>query len=283
MSKEVATKQSTEITAYDAELEALIRADVGKGVSLEEKDNIVPGINVLQGGSPEVQEGPEQIAGAVAGDFYLANADVPIIKGKEGFLFQPCGKSEWWFEYIPRENGGGFQGKYPVEYHNGLIVPPKGAEKYPDKQQKFYFPSNGNNCTHYKFVTGILWKNGMGLEYVIPFFSTGHTVVKMWNTKWTRKRTRDDRILACYSHIYRLTTTRRSNKFGSWYSIETDEGTPIAIEDAEGHMVANPAVKKILGDPMKGYLRGRALEAAVNRGEKIEGVTQQAEDNEIPF
>jgi hypothetical protein len=271
-----------EVAAYDQELANLMHADAGMGVSTDAKDVLVPSINVLQPLSPEVLDGPDHVDGAHPGDFLLANTE--ILDGKKGFLFQPCGTTEWWFEFIPRESGGGFVNRYPVFYHNNRIVPPEGAEQVPNKL-RWFFPATGNNCTHYKFVAGVMWRDGIGLEYVIPFFSTGHTAVRQWATKWMRKRFPDDNsIMPAFSHVYRLTTNRRTNKQGTWFSIETDDGLPLMVINA-GQLGVNVAAKKVVGDVMKAYHMGRALATAFHTGEKVEELHRDHTegDEEMPF
>ena len=128
---------------------------------------------------------------AKPGDFLMVNGNPPVVAGAEGFHFQPCCTTEWWFEFIPREDGGGFVARYPVSYDDRQqIVPPPGAElKAPDENRfRFWFPESGHECTHYRFVPGIMWRDGIGEEYVIQFHGTGHTVARSWNTSWTRKR-----------------------------------------------------------------------------------------------
>ena len=284
--QEIAPAGSTALLEYDPDFEKMARSDAGKGVSTDAKDNIVPSISVLQPLSPEVMDGPDRVEGAQAGDFLLS--DGRLIKGREGFLFQPCGKKEWFFEFIPRENGGGFVNRYPVDYHGQEIILPDGAESYPGKAMKYFFPENGNSCTHYRFVAGILWDNGVGLEYVIPFFSTGHTAAKNWNMKWTRKRFEDNSIMAVFSHVYHLTTVRRTNKFGTWYSIETDIGAPLIIS-AQGKIVPNHEMDTVVGDVKRAYTLGKKLQEAFEKDEKREAPIKEdiaekvGTEEEMPF
>jgi hypothetical protein len=245
----------------DALLE-IMRQDAGLGVSTLARDNITPSIVILQPQSPQVLDGE-----ASPGDFFLMNGDPPFISGDEGFYFQPCGMTEAWFEFIPRDQGGGFVGRHPAEYdERDNIIPPLGAELKDPQNSRFHywFPDSGHECTHYRFVPGIKWDHGVGEEYVIQFHGTGHTVARKWNTSRTSKRFPDTGVLLpAASTIYHVHSVQKSNKKGTWYSLVHDAGA----------YIGNCA--EIVGqDVTAAYLRGRDLSKAFEKGEKIEGVYQ---------
>jgi len=234
--------------------------DAGLGVSLRANDNITPSISVLQPLSPQVLERDHD---ASPGDFWMSGANPPVIPGSEGIWFQPAAMTEAWFEFIPRDSGGGFVARYDVEYDNmGRIMPPEGAEQSEDNPNSYSFTESGNNCIHYRHIAGIVWQDGVGLEYVLPFHGTGHTVARSWNTKWTRKRFPDGTLMPAYSHLYNLTTDQRSNKKGTWYQISVDEGTH--LRDCS----------EIVGDPAKALQMARSLAQAFKSGDKLPSVPE---------
>jgi hypothetical protein len=243
-------------------------ADAGLGVSTNPNDNITPSIAVLQPLSPQVLAGASQIENAEAGDFWVKGANPPLIGGQDGIWFQPAAMTEHWFEFVPRDSGGGFVARYEVEYDSkGRIIPPEGAEQSADNPNSYSFPESGNNCIHYRHIAGFVWVDGIGLEYVLSFHGTGHTVARSWNTKWTRKRFPDGKMMPAYSHLYHLTTDQRSNKKGTWFQISVDEGTHLR-ESAD-----------IVGDLHKALQMGRSLAQAFQRGEKLPGAPEfEAED-----
>jgi len=260
--------QSDQLPAEMDDIDNLLYEHAGMGVSLRASDNITPSIVVLQPLSPQVLAGPQQLPRAAAGDFWIRGADDPIIKGQAGFYFQPVTMTEWWFEFVPREKGGGFVARYPVEYGNdGNMKAPNGARQDRDNPYRYTF-ANGNNCTHYRFIPGILWENRIGLEYVIQFHGTGHTIARQWNTKWTRKRFPNGKIMPTFSHIYHLSTVQRSNPKGTWFIITVDEGVPIR------------KVENIIGDIRPAIMRGLALAQAFATGEKVEATPDQDVDIE---
>lgn len=232
--------------------------DAGMGVSTRPSDNITPSIKVLQPLSPQVLAGPTKITGAKAGDFLLADT-LEIFDGQEGFWFQPVAMTEWWFEFIPRARGGGFVRRLLVKRtEDDEVILPQGVERDPENANHCYFMETDNNCTHYRFIPGMLWREGNGMEYVIPFFSTGHTVARSWNTKWMRLRFPNGKLMPAFSHLYHVTTKMKTNIQGSWHMIET----------SKPHLLAN--MTEVLGDPYAAYRMGRALALAFASGALIE-------------
>jgi hypothetical protein len=242
-----------------SELMKEMEGDAGMGVSTRPSDNITPSIKLLQPMSPEVLAGGDRVEGAEAGDFLLADT-LEVIKGDEGFDFQPVAMTEWWFEFIPRDRGGGFVARYPVERDEtrDIIIPPPGAVQNPENKNQYYFEETENNCVYYRFVPGILWRNGEGVEYVIPFTSTGHTVVRSWNTKWMRQRFKTGKIMPAFANIYHLSTIMKTNNKGSWHMI--------AI--SQPHLLST--MEEVVGDPVMAYRLGKALALAFASGEKME-------------
>jgi hypothetical protein len=241
------------------------------GVSTLARDNIIPGIKLLQPLSPEVVQRLE--AGAEGGSILVRG--VGVIAGDDGIWVQPCGKREEWREFIPRESGGGFVASYPVHYDDqDQLIPPPGAVQDPDEKYKYTFEDSGNNCIHYRVVPVILWRREdptsepIGLEYVMNFTGTGHSVAKNWNSSWTRKRNKvTGRPLASFTHIYRATTVQKTNAKGTWYLYLFSSGLPL-----------NQAVD-IVGDqwPLAAEM-GAALCSAFESGEKVAEVDQTPDE-----
>ncbi len=239
--KAVAKKESGGPPAH---MQKRMEKDVGKGVSTAQEDNLVPLIYVLQANSPQVNKrSPEFIKGCEAGDIWLRGSEPPIVKGEDGFKFQPCFFSKDWVEWIPRDSGGGFVGRHPKC--------PEEAERTQDPQNpnrvRFIMP-NGNEVIETRYHIGyVFMEDGRTVPYVIPFSSTGHTVSKAWmfliNAKQIAGGTASS--WCCY---YRLRTKHRSNVHGDWYQLEAiDEGW-VQEEDV--------------------YERGAALNAAFEEGSR---------------
>jgi hypothetical protein len=104
----------------------------GEGVSTAAADNSVPFIAVLQGLSPQVNPRDDAyVEGAQAGDFWLKNSPVPIVKGMRGFRFQSCAFWQDVVEWVPRDDGGGIVARYeikPMEDVKKVLIAAGGRE-----------------------------------------------------------------------------------------------------------------------------------------------------------
>jgi hypothetical protein len=257
----VAEKKTT-TPAVQLELENLMRGDAGHGVSTKAEDNLVPRVKVLQPLSPQVLDGTDKVDGARPGDFLLGDQ---LLAGKSGFWFQPCSFTQVWLEFKPLDQGGGFVGAHSFTRED---EPPPGTIRYDKMKHKF--SASGNECIHYRQVAGIAWQNQQGLEYVVTFKSTGHTIAREWMTIAGRANRYDDgKPRPLYSHIYRLTTSQRKNQAGQWFVI--DVGAPLLLLDADA--------AQIVGDSMRAYVMGKALASAFDTGEKHAEVDETVNDN----
>lgn len=280
MSKQ-AVKTESNLPARD-DVSRLMREDAGQGISGRPEDNIVPQLKVLQPMSPEVMDGDERIEGAKPGDFLVGNA---LVSGREGLWFQPCFVDHKLFEFTPLERGGGFVAEHPVtrdELGNAAFTS-AGDPQLPEGFRKVstfkYESRDGNSLLHYRQLAGFVWPSGVA--YVISFKSTGHTTMRLWMTKAARSNPYEDgRQRSLFSHLYRLTTSRKSNSKGTWFSLEVGDAVCLDPE-------ISPEVTKIVSDPFRAYVMGRALNAAFSTGEKTsptpEREVREESQDEIPF
>lgn len=225
-----------------------IAQDAGKGVSTDQADNLIPLIYVLQALSPQCNKrAPEWVEGAEPGALYLRSSANPIVSGEEGLLFQPCAFSKDWVEWVPRDNGGGFVGRYkdcPAEAQR--MEDPKNPAKV-----KFVLP-NGNEVIETRYHIGYaLPPGGNPVPYVIPMASSGHTVSRQWMFMMSNKAMGSG-IAPSWACLYRLKTKERVNKKGDrWFAIDVHDAGWVQSE-AE-------------------YERGAKLHASVAAGEKAIG------------
>ena len=282
MAKEVA-KTETKLPATD--INRMMREDSGYGVSNRPEDNIVPQVKVLQPLSPEVMDGPDRVEGAKAGDFMLGDK---LISGKRGIWFQPSFFDHKLFEFTPLEQGGGFVAEHPIPKDEvgkplfdstGQPAMPRGASK----SGKFQYEVNGNSLIHYRQVPGHVWEDKKGLEYVIAFKGTGHTVAREWMSKAGRaNRFPDGTQRALYAHVYKLTTQARRNSKGQWFQVEV--GDPVCLDPD-----VSPEVSQVVDDPLTAYRMGQALNRAFSAGERTVAApaeareSSQESDDVVPF
>jgi hypothetical protein len=248
-------------------LDDRMRADAGQGISTAASDNMVPQISILQPLSPEVLDGPGQIPKAKAGDFLLGDV---LISGKDGFYFQPANMTQIWLEFNPLDQGGGFVAAYPW---NGENNPPPGTSSNGRFRYEF---DNGNQCIHYRQLAGIVWRDKIGLEFVVPFKSTGHSIARQWMTDAMRANRLGGESRPLFGHLYRLQTTPVKNNKGQWFALKV--GPPILLGTAEAD--------QIVGNSEDAYVMGKALAGAFESQERVAEtpVTQPPRrDDEIPY
>lgn len=220
MSKqEVAT--TTTNTSLPAHLQARIKQDAGKGVSKDASDNIVPLVYILQALSPAVNaRNPDYVQGAVVGDILLKHAPQPLIKGEEGFLFQPCYFEKEFVEWVVRSAGGGFVGRHAEMPADVKEVP---DEKNPNKKK--YIRANGNEIIETRYHIGfVIQPDKAPMPYVIPMSSSGHTISRQFMFLMGTKMIGND-VAPSYAGLYRFTTKERTKGADTWmtWSIK-DEG-----------------------------------------------------------
>jgi len=230
------------LAARNEEVEALLDQTLGLGTTQRAEDNLVPLVYVLQSNSPQVNKRNDAyIEGAEAGDIWLRHSPKPIIKGTEGISFIPCFHDRDYVEWIPRDAGGGFVGR-----HREL---PKECKVIRDQGRKIVnrMP-NGNELVDTISFAGIaLLPDGRPLPYIIPMKSTNLTVARGWNGLINQKL-KNGKVLAAFSHSYRLKTEHRKNKDGEWFVYHVEDEAK----------VNDPEILKM----------GWALQQAMEKGQK---------------
>jgi hypothetical protein len=198
-----------------AHLAARMSEDAGKGTSQRADDNIVPMIAVLQPLSPQVdRRNGKYIEGAEPGDILLKLNSPPIVKGTEGFLFQPCHFSRQWVRWVSRSQGGGFRGRFDE-------LPPDAQKVFDQRlEREVYRMPDGDELNDTRYHVGLAYLPGGAMPYVIPLTSTGHTVSRTWQALMNGIRLPDDRVAPSFSRLYRLRTTQRTNKAGTWFQFD---------------------------------------------------------------
>jgi hypothetical protein len=220
------------------------RYSSGRGLSKSQSDNMIPLIYVLQAQSPQVlKKNPSYIPGAEAGDIWLRNAADPIVKGDEGMLFQPCAFYKEWVEWVPRDDGGGFVGRFPCRTVEDESRPPvNDAKEQVDEenpQAVKWVRKNGNELVFTRYHIGFVIRGNLPLPFVIPLTSTGHTFSKQWMFLMNSQQLPNGRIPDSYASAYRLKVVPKSNKKGDWFAYDVQwEGWLNEAQIAKGAILA---------------------------------------------
>lgn len=226
-----------------------IKSDPGGGLSKKAEDNLIPLVYILQGLSPQVQNGnPARIEGAEAGDIWLRNSEKPIIKANEGMVFQPCYFYQDWVEWGPKR-GDGYVGRHP--WAEGIKVPDNVTKKelqdaikngapldielapHPqDPQRMIIVRKNANVIVHTRYHVGYVYSEDFAPQpFILPLSSTGHTFSKSWMMNMNAQQIDGVAIDKSWVFLWRLRTQLKTNKKGSWYQYTTEKERMIISED----------------------------------------------------
>ena len=86
----------------------------GDGAAFDSSEMQIPFVRILQAMSPQLsKKKPEYIEGASQGDLFNTVTN-QYWDGEEGITVIPCYQTTKYLEFIPREQGGGFQGEIPA-------------------------------------------------------------------------------------------------------------------------------------------------------------------------
>lgn len=227
----------------------------GGGVSSSSEDMLIPMLRILQQMSPEVEKkSASYVAGAEAGDIYIKNIHQPLIKGDDGFLFQPCAFYKKIVEWVPRNKGGGSGGGFVGAYDKE----PDDAQDAPhpnDPEKKIRVRKNGNWLVDTRYHVGFLIddETGQPMPAVIPFASTGHTISRGWMFAMSQKHSNGVKADS-WAVYYHLKTRLKTRGTQAWYLFD--------IHDAgqDGTTLWVPSLQD--------YERGKALNAALESGQR---------------
>lgn len=261
---DVAAKSSGGVpSAFDASIPDYMReqleTDAGKGISTDQADNIIPLLYVLQTNSPQVNKRNEAyIEGAEPGDIWLRSAPSPIVKGQDGFLFQPCHFYKDIVEWVPRDDGGGYVGRY-ADFPKDTIV----TEDEENPNLKYYSLPNGNELKETRYHTGYtMTAAGLVMPYVIPMTGTGHSVSRQFMFMMNSKMTADNKRIPSFACLYRFRTKFRKNKKGEFFVLDVkDEGfVRSAAEYQRGKELYEAMMSgdKVIDDQLEAAAKGDA-------------------------
>lgn len=257
MATKAETRQATQLpvtqgtNSVGASRAERMAADAGKGVSQDRDDKIIPMVRVLQAQSPQcLKAKPEFIKGAEAGDFFLKNTLEPLVKGEEGFIFQPCYFTKAWLQFDgPRDDNPKF-----VKRHDDLKGRPAGVDGLDLAEDGYDFTNkDGHRFTLSREFYGLV---NSTQPFLFPFGGSGHTTAREWQTLMDQFQLKNGQPEPSFNRKYKITTVPKSNESGDWYGVRFAPVGEVTDEEYDRGLALHNAVAK-------GAVRGEAPESEV--------------------
>lgn len=246
----------------------------GRGVSQDAHDNVIPMGRILQKMSNEIdKKHANYVPGAEVGDIYFKNLSPPIIKGQDGFLFQPCDYKWGYVEWLPRGKGGGGGQGYVAFYTPDQK--PKDTSMKPDpmnKDRKIEVRKNGNVLVETRYHSGfIISEDGSEapIPCVLPMSGSGHSVSKNWMGMMNRKIVDGQKADSWWCY-YRLKTISKTKNDNTWDMFEVTDAGP----------EKNGIPTTMWAPTQEDLERGEQLYLALSSGTKTFDASEQAEDDD---
>jgi hypothetical protein len=216
-SKEVAVKEDTKAVALKGyDMDSLI-ADSGLGSeNLSAGDIAIPYLAILQGLSPQINEGKDQfIPGASASMFFNTVSNELYEGRKEGIWLVPCAYHRAFVEWTPREAGGGYVAEHSID---GDIL--EECVKN-DKNQWVLGGGKGNLIveTAYQYCLLLNMKTGETERVVFALKSTALKANRKWNHAISNAKIPGHNVQAPrFLFAYNCKTHLEEKNGNSWWS-----------------------------------------------------------------
>ena len=214
MANAVAKTKSTEVST---DVLDDIFDTAGDGASFDSSEMQIPFVRILQPMSPQLKKGKaEHIEGASQGDIFN-NVTGQYWEGSNGIIVIPCYQTTKYLEFIPREQGGGFQGELAA---NDPMV--TSAKRDGSKEVL----SNGNELVksdqHYCLIVE---EDGSFQPAVIDMKSSQLKVSRRWKTQSAMQKIKNPKTgqlvtPAVYATMWKLSVTEESNDKGDWFNYQ---------------------------------------------------------------
>ena len=185
----------------------------GEGAAFDSSEMQIPFVRILQAMSPQLsKKKPEYIEGASQGDLFNTVTN-QYWDGEGGITVIPCYQTTKYLEFIPREQGGGFQGEIPA---NDTVL-----TKTTREGSREILP-NGHELVksdqHYCLVVD---GDGSFQPAVIDMKSSQLKVSRRWKTQIAMQKVKHPKTEqmvtpAVYATMWNLSTIEESNDQGTW-------------------------------------------------------------------
>jgi len=212
MSNAVAKKKSAELSTdvMDDILEF-----AGEGATYDSSEMQIPFIRILQAMSPQLKKREAQyIEGSEQGDMFN-NVTMELFTGEEGVTVVPCFQTTKYLEFVPREQGGGFQGEIPATDPVLQKTTRSGAKE---------ILPNGHELVksdqHFCLIVGT---DGLTQPVVIDMKSSQLKVSRRWKTQIAMQKIKHPKtgqmvLPPLFATQWKFCTVEESNDQGSWFN-----------------------------------------------------------------
>jgi len=188
--------------------------DTSLSTGLENTDSsdlVIPQIVLLQPLSPEVNDG------ATPGKFYHKT----LKESYDSLRVLPCHWEKCLTKWKPRDEGGGFLGKFSINEKQGL--------RSDDGGRTFYDDEGLYKETHY--YTCLYEHDGLLDPVVISMYGTAIFISKSWISMMKQMRNNAGNPLPMYAHFYRIDPIKKSNNMGTWWSYNINPDGRVESQD----------------------------------------------------
>ena len=213
----VAKKKSAELST---DVMDDIMGFAGEGATFDSSEMQIPFVRILQAMSPQLKKREaEYIEGSEEGDLFN-NVTMELFVGEEGVNILPCYQTTKYLEFVPREQGGGYQGEISIsdpvlqqtKRDGGKEILPNGNELVKSDQ-------------HFCLIVG---EDGITQPVVVDMKSTQLKVSRQWKTKIAMQKIKHPKtgqmiLPPLFATQWKLTTVQDSNDRGSWFNYKVDK------------------------------------------------------------
>ena len=237
----------------------------GDGASFDSSEMQIPFIRILQAMSPQLsKKKPEYIEGATQGDVFNTVTG-QYWDGDMGITLIPCFQTTKYLEFVPREQGGGFQGERAANDPDLTKTTREGAKEL--------LPNGHELVRSDQHYCLIVEEDGSFQPAVIDMKSSQLKVSRRWKTQIAMQKVKHPKsgqmvTPAVYATVWRISTTEESNDQGTWGNYQVEKEGLVTSRDLL--MEAKAFRESIMAGEVKAAKEPSA-DGSIDR------------DNEIPF
>ena len=260
-----------------AELSTDVMDDIlefaGVGATFDSSEMQIPFVRILQAMSPQLKKREAQyIEGSEQGDMFN-NVTMELFTGEQGINVIPCYQTTKYLEFVPRDQGGGFQGEIPTDDPVLTKTTRSGAKE---------ILPNGNELVksdqHFCLIVG---EDGITQPVVVDMKSSQLKVSRRWKTQIAMQKIKHPKtgqmiLPPLFATQWKFTTVEESNDQGSWFNYAIEKVG--LVQDRDLMLEAKAFRDSVVAGEVKA-----APEEGDPKTSSQQGSSTQDQDDEIPF